>query len=392
MKNARVFLMLAALALLGVGASTRLEPAVQAPQSSHALMLEMNRDVEPAFETYAPTVPLIERETPLAYERLGFYPYWIGTAPADLPYAYLSTIAFFSVEINQYGNVTATHGWPDGDLVDTAHAHGVRVVLTITNFSASQQQTLLASATYRAAAVNHIVQQVDAGGADGVNIDFEGLPVSAKANFVTFITELRAGLQTIIDNPHLTVCTPAIDWSGAYDYDKIAAHANYLFIMAYDYFYSGGNPGPVSPLYAGGIWPAWAGIDYTLDDYETYISPYALGKVLLGLPLYGFDWPSTSSAVPGTATGDGVAVIMHEALDMVQSGQYGARHFDVDSQTPYLIYNGGGWHQLWYTDYRGLLQRIRYGQTRDVGGWGFWALGYNDDATLFKALEQAPTH
>jgi spore germination protein YaaH len=386
MRNARLPLFAIALfALTGVAfaSSTHFEIAPTVPLSIHALSLEANRDVEPTFETYRPTVPLIERDTAATAERIGFYPYWVTVPPAQLPYAFLSTIAFFSIEINQSGAVTNVHGWPDGDLVDTAHAHGTKVIVTITNFSASQQQTLLASSAYRATAISNIVHQVDVGGADGVNIDFENLPVSAKANFVTFIGEMDAALHQLLDNPHLSVCTPAIDWAGSYDYDKLAAHADYLFIMAYDYHYSGGDPGPVAPLYAGGIWPSWCGIDYTLDDYETYLSPYTLAKVVLGLPLYGYDWPTTSAAVPGVATGSGSAVLQHDAIAMAHDGQHGARQWDADSQTPYLVYDDGGWRQLWYTDYFGLAQRIKFGKLRGVGGWGYWALGYNRADSIY---------
>ena len=358
-------------------------------QSVHAEFLELHRDTQPSFETFAPTVPLSKRSTKALYEKFGFYPYWVSTPVDELPYGSLTTIGFFSIEINQYGNLTNLHGWPHGQLVNEAHTHGTRVVVTVTNFSGSQLQTLLGSASYRSTAIGNIVAQVVAGGADGVNIDFEGVPLSAKANFVTFMAELSDALEAVLFNPHITVDMPAIDWAGSYDYDQLAAQCDYLWIMAYGYHYSGGDPGPVSPLYAGGIWPGWAGIDYTLDDYETYLSPYTLRKVVLGLPLYGHDWPTVSDQVPGTTRGKATSVTWANALAMEQSGAYGPRHFDAGSKTPYLVYYDGGWRQLWYGDSWFLLRRFLYGMGRNVGGVGFWALGYTDTQVLESALSEA---
>jgi spore germination protein YaaH len=70
---------------------------------------------------------------------------------------------------------------------------------------------------------------------------------------------------------------------------------------------------------------------------------------------------------------------------MVSSGLYGPRRFDDYSDSPYLAYNGDdGWHQVWYTDWRLVLSRFNYGQSRGVAGIGFWALGYTA-ADVFAA-------
>jgi spore germination protein YaaH len=382
MKCATIALTLFALLMTGVAYAEDL-PSV------HKEFLDANRHLQPGFETFVGTAPRAMRSGKATRDNLGFYPYWVTLPVANIPYGLIDTVAFFSLELNQYGNLTSLHGWPHGALVNAAHAAGSNVVVTITNFTGSQLSTLLASSSYRATAVANIVAQVVAGNADGVNIDFENLPASAKSNLVTFMTQLRVALEAELGDPHISVCTPAIDWAYAYDFDKLAEQADYLFIMAYNYHYSSGDPGPVAPLHAGGDWPSWAGIDYTLDDYETYISPYTLRKVILGLPLYGYEWPTTSDAVPGTATGSGSAVLTSTALSMVQSGQYGSRKFDAATKSPYLAYNDGSWHQLWYTDWRMLVNRWIYGLNRNVGGVGIWALGYSGDKKMLGAMEKA---
>jgi len=347
--------------------------------SGHQYFLELHKDTPPAFETRQPESYPIKGAWPFVDQVLGFYPYWVSQTPSSLRWDLINVVAFFSLEINQYGNFTNYHGWPHGDLVDQAHQNGRRAIVTITNFSSSQIGTLLGSSTNRANAISNIVDQVVLGGADGVSIDFEGVPSSAKNNFVTFMSELKSALTQELGNPYITICSPAIDWNGSYDYDQLAANSSYLMIMAYDYHYRGGDPGPTAPLHGGAPWSNWMGIDYTLDDYEAYITPYTLRKVIVGLPFYGYDWPTTSSSVPGTATANGTAIFMSSAIDRVDSGNYGPLHYDTASDTPYLVYYSGGWHQHFFDDADSLGLRFAYAKSRSTGGVGFWALGYEGD-------------
>jgi len=262
-------------------------------------------------------------------------------------------------------------------LIDTAHTHGVRVIFTVICFNSTTITSVLSSTVNRANAVANTVAEVAAAGADGVNVDFEGLPAAQKSNFVKFMQELRAALDAAIEQPYLTVDTPAVDWSGAFDYDQLAAASDHLFIMAYDYHWSGGDPGPVSPLMKSSTWGQYS-IQWTLDDYVTYLAPYDLDSVILGLPLYGYDWPTTDSGIPGVARGGADAVFLEEAEQMALDPLYGPQHHDASSDSEYLVYNlaGDGWHQLWYNDSDSLGSRFDYAQTRSTGGIGFWALGY----------------
>ena len=66
-----------------------------------------------------------------------------------------------------------------------------------------------------------------------------------------------------INDPIITMATPAVDWSNAWDYNMLAQITDGLFIMGYDYFYSGSeSAGPVSPL--GGY---YYDLDFTVNDY-----------------------------------------------------------------------------------------------------------------------------
>jgi N-acetylmuramoyl-L-alanine amidase len=209
-------------------------------------------------------------------------------------------------------------------------------------------------------------------GADGIAIDFEQLPSSQKANMVTFLRDLKAQLHAQVPQGDVWVATPAVDWSGAWDYDQIMDGIDGMFVMAYDYHYRGsGQAGPVAPLTSGSIWGTY-NITWTIADYKAYGMPRAYRKVTLGFPYYGYDWPTTSTAIPASTTGQGSAVLYDTAVPEAQ--QYG-RGWDPNAQNPYYMY--GGPRQVWYDDEESLGLKYDAVVSERMGGTGMWALGYD---------------
>ena len=103
----------------------------------------------------------------------GYHPYWNGTAYLNYEYNMLSHIAWFGLALSAGGNITNDHGWPINGLVDLAHSHGVKVIVTVTLFENADIGTLLGNAGTRQSAINNLIAAVSEGNADGVNIDFE---------------------------------------------------------------------------------------------------------------------------------------------------------------------------------------------------------------------------
>src|SRR4029079_17255776 len=94
-------------------------------------------------------------------------------------------------------------------------------------------------------------------GYDGVDIDYERLPLSVQANFSAFIQLLASKLHADGKKLSVTVYAKVNDsetWDGAggEDYAAIGAAADWVKLMAYDYSYSTSAPGALTPL-------AWLG-------------------------------------------------------------------------------------------------------------------------------------
>ncbi|MEL6347520.1 MAG: glycosyl hydrolase family 18 protein, partial [Myxococcota bacterium] len=307
----------------------------------------------------------------------GYHAYWTGS-PLDIDYSRLSHIAIFNVALSSDGSLTDTQRWTNvaGDVVPLAHAYGVSVHLCVTSFTDPVTNAVLSDPSRRATAISQLADLVDQFDADGVNVDVEGLDAAQKSNFVSFIEELSVAVDEIV------IATPAVDWQGAYDYDQLAALSDGLFIMGYGYHYSGSNPGPNAPLYGGSPWGRYS-LDWSVNDHLEFGAP--ADKIILGLPLYGREWPTDGPDVPGTATGSGVAVFMEDALDRVATQP---PLFDDVTRTPYML--GDDW-QLWYDDVSSLRERISYAVDRELQGVGFWALQYEGEDSGFWEMVSEET-
>ena len=313
--------------------------------------------------------PKVAQDRVPSREVFGYHPYWMGTSWQNYNFDLISTLAYFSAEANTDGSLGNLHGWPTTSLINEAHARGTDVVLCVTLFSNSGLETLLSNATYRQNLINNLLAQVQAGNANGVNVDFESFPASQKENMITFITDLTETFHSEIPGSQVTLAMPAVDWNDAWDYNALATISDGLFIMGYGYHWSGSSTtGPVSPLTGPGYTLTWTVLDY-LEKTN-----YQADKLILGIPYYGFEWPA-ASYVPGAATtGTGDSKTYSEMEPLALS--YG-KQWHESSQTPWYYYQDSNWNQGWYDDSLSLSLKYDFALYHDLKGIGMWALGYD---------------
>ena len=207
-------------------------------------------------------------------------------------------------------------------------------------------------------------------------------------DYPDFVADLASAVRQVLPNAEFSSALPAVDWSQAYDYPALAAVLDHLIIMGYDYHYKGGDPGPVSPLeYAGAPWAGYTyDLAWSIDDYRNALGDPALDrKLLLGLPYYGYDWPSTSFDVPGTKTANAVSSYYRDSFTKTA----GAAVLDAASQSKFFFYEDAGVkHQLWFDDAETLGLKYEAVKERGLGGVAIWALTYDGDRPeLWNALE-----
>ena len=347
----------------------------------------------------------------------GFLPYWtLGGGSTVLDYDLLSTIAYFSVGTDASGNLlkrnargattTGWGGWTSArmtSVINAAHAHHTRVVLTISAFAwtdggAARQAALLGDPTARRRLARQAAAAVRDRGADGINLDFEPIVSGHSADFTAFVRTMRAELDRVHRGYQLTFDTTGR--IGNYPIEDATAPgaADAIFIMGYDYRGSGA-------LTAGSIDPI-DGPTYSLTDtIRAYTARVPAHKLILGLPYYGRAWSTTASTLratnqSGTKFGTSNAVTYGTAARLVKV--YGRRYdpvegvawFSYPRRTCTARYGCvTSWRQVYFDDAQSLKARYDLIVRSGLRGSGIWALGYDGrDPSLYGAISLKYLH
>lgn len=315
---------------------------------------------------------------------VGYFPYWISDTSL-IPYSSLTRLSWFGVSTSSTGAITNSHGWGGAgvqSIVDTAHSYGIQVLLTVTLFDGNAICSLVNSSSRRQVFIDGMLSLIEEGNGDGISVDFEFPQASCMGNFEVLIQELSARFGPL--GLHVDIATPPIDWSYDFDYGYLSQVADSLFIMGYNYHWPGGNPGSVDPLYGGGAWGPYS-LEYTVEDYLAQAGANR-DKIIMGVPTYAIEWPTTSQAVPGTSSGTGDPLWWSQAHS--EAATYG-RQWESINRSPYYTYASGGQnYQTFYQDVTSMEERFAYAESQNLGGVGFWALGYDGgDSALWAAVD-----
>ncbi len=306
---------------------------------------------------------------------VGWHPYWMGTAYQRYDYSSLSTIAYFSYEVNPTnGSYSSLRSWDTTPLIAWGASNGVKVVLTATLFGNASCQLLLNNATSRQNLIDSLVTVVSNRNGGGVNIDFEGISDAAlKANVTLFMSNLTTRFHRDIPGSEVSIALPAVDWSNVFDMAALDSFLDYAIIMGYDYSWKGGpTAGPVAPLQASATFGSLS----VSNSINTYLGKgIRASKLLLGCPYYGYDWPTTDYSLPSTTRGAGSAVLYPNAK--ANAASYG-RQWSAAGGVPYYFYTNSGARQCFYDDAQSLGLKYDLINSKNLGGVGIWALGYDD--------------
>lgn len=317
----------------------------------------------------------------------GFLPYWGNDT--WLRYDLISILACFCVDMGSSGTITNWNGFPSifSDAIDGINAAGGKAIVTIVNFSSNGIHSIIT--TNRDTAISTIVDLVINYPVEGVSIDFENVSSSDRDNLTAFMSDLRNELDISAPGSHLSICTPAVDWTGAFSYSELAGVCDALFIMVYPFHGSWSSvAGPCSPLTGWGSTPeSSANMVWCLGDYAIYAAEYH-DRIVAGLPYFGHQWETSGSSSHSAVTGSCATFRYVTLAD--RAGIYG-RIWNYESLTPwYAYYYSTGWNQGWFDDEESLELKYDLIREADLQGAGIWALGYDGSRTeLWDCIEES---
>ncbi len=337
-----------------------------------------------------PAPPSVAGSAPLqSHEVFGYAPYWTLPESSGYDVKDLTTLAYFSIDANPNGSLDESgsgwNGYESQDLVNLvnrSHAAGDRVVLTVTDFSQSSLDAITSDPTAPARLSAALIAAVSAKNLDGVNFDFEGEGSEDQVGLTHLITQVSHALHAA--NPHwqvtmATYASSAGDPGGFYNIAALAPAVDGFFIMAYD-VNNQFSPSATSPEAPGGFSDTEA-----LQQY-TAVAPAS--KVILGLPFYGYDWPTNNGTITAKATGAGTPL-----SDGVIAASGHPTYWDATTQTAWTSYKvGSQWHETFFDNPTSLAVEARLANRFHVAGVGIWALGMdgNNPAMMAALLGDAP--
>ena len=274
---------------------------------------------EPGAPTPEPTpVP-----TP-GHEVYGYLPYWEmdSTIAGHVAQTDLTTLALFSVTSKRNGNLDTTQrgyqrivGAIGQQLIAEAHGRGTRVELVFSSFTQDRNKRLFGGPlTTQDRLIKALVDLLGQTKADGINVDVEQLDLDLVKAYGDFVARLRVAATAAHPKAQVSVATTANLGGAAMAVAANAAGADRIFLMGYDYHWSGSAPGASSPILRRDGDPK--SLTWSLDLYESLGVP--VQRTLLGLPFYGMAWPVDGPEVAAPQTGKGAAWIPSDHLDILQ--------------------------------------------------------------------------
>lgn len=289
----------------------------------------------------------------------------------------LDQVILFGWGFDQSGNVTGQDPFPIKGMTGPK-----KRVLLFGNFGTGGFHGDLANAIVAdpqvgQRAIDGILAKVRDFGGSGVQIDFEGIYLSDRDHYTAWLGRLAEALHK--EGLTLSVAVPVKQsdnrngFAGEIDYPGIGRVADFIYLMAYDRHYLGGEAGPVAPL-----------------DWAEAVVRYAVGvipaqKLILGVPLYGYEWgedPAKNASYGGAFLTNRVAQAGAEAIWDPVAAEYRA-----EWQSP------EGKRTAWWGDERSLEAKLHLAYQYNLKGIALWRLGLEPDRWWpnLHRFKQAPS-
>lgn len=314
----------------------------------------------------------------LDYEVFGWYPNWEGDLYKNLNYSLLTTIAYFSYEVDpSTGNPTTIYDWETTPLIDSAKTNDVKVLLTITNFGQSNNKAFLNNDK----AIKNLITQLKGllkKRGSGVCLDFEGVGTNQKAAYAKFISLLSQELKKENSDYLIYMTVPSVDWAKSLDFETLIPVVDQFVIMGYGYYGSTSSvAGPVAPSESGKIWEPY-NLTTSIDYYLANAVPSS--KLIMALPYYGVMW-DTKSGDRGAKVEKFIGNRTYDYIKTKVEGKVAPVQYDTVSYTAWCSYvlddDGTHYRQCWFDNDSTLTVKLNLIKYKKLKGMGIWALGYD---------------
>ena len=237
-------------------------------------------------------------------EVTGWVPYWAtakGTSDAKRNLSKLDVIHPFGFTLKQNGTLHDPMGlkkraWRD--LFKAAEKKNVLVIPTVTSGDGALVHRLLSNDELRREHIEAIVDAVERGGFDGIDIDYEAKRSETKEYFSLFLQELKVALDGKLLTCAIEARTPPdslykevpLTIAYANDYAAIGEHCDRIEIMTYDQRRADIK---LNESKAGEPYMPLSDTDWVRKVALFAVQSLPKEKLMLGIPTYGHEYEIT---------------------------------------------------------------------------------------------------
>ena len=268
--------------------------------------------------------------------------------------------------INDDGSIKE-HGRGEGDYkgyVESLHAKDVKVLPIVFN---NKPQALLNSPEALRRASEEMKKLCLEHGFDGIIVDIEKVTANEREAMVHLARMMRKWSRE--HDLLLIFCVSMRAYNNQWDYVALSRYSDGLYVMFYDYtghWIRGRDSGPTAPM------KPWEGQPHTVESNldELLEMGVPAGKIIMGIPLYGYDFVLDEDGMVAGAKAD------FNARLLVQAERRGAEvQWDEAKEAPYYDYvdDEGKSHRVWFENERTYQAKLELARSRGIGGIATWA-------------------
>lgn len=339
--------------------------------------------------------PLSGKKTIINHKKntkvVGFLPTWnIGKT---IEYTdEISHLVFLGIEIDEKGNLvweTQSKKINNEDYLkqkELIWKNGGKNILGIKLFKDEKIDQLMASNEAQDNLISELKEVVKTERFDGINVDFEymGNPTAVLSEkMISFFSKLK---QENLGEISLDVFANTIIKGDKDTLIRLIDEMDYLLVMAYDFHRPGVDfAGPVAPIRAP------VGERSILELVEK-IDVFSLNKtkIVLAYPLYGYEWKTYGNEFGAAVKRGWSALASYKRMKEVLLDKSKIINWDEESMSPWLTYEEKGQtYQIYFENLESISRKIELVKNNQVGGVGFWALGYEGETKeVWQKLDQ----
>ena len=329
-----------------------------------------DKTISPILRTPIVSTPPLSKKADSFIMRAAI-PYWDQENAVSSMKKHTDLIDYFSLfwyYVDEEGDIQKYNSAvEDTSLITFEHDNDIQVSAVITNlpeegsWDSDRVENIIADDEKMNKHIRDIRSLLKRLNFDGVTIDYESVDANQRQNFSKFVDKLSLALDK--DEKYVEVALHPKkgifptqyafqDWEtlGKGSVDRI-------YIMAYEEHYDEGEPGPVASF-----------------PWVTQIVNYAKNqdfdhsKLLLGIPLDGYDWDTDSD--------DAANGLTFEEVEQLLDDQDESVSWDDKLRSPYFEYDT---HEVWFENARSFEEKIKLAKENGLGGITLWRLGGEDE-------------